>query len=366
MKRLLTLLSLCILFGARQTNTTMRPLLAKVASLAWAGGAVAHSAHYWHNQYKPFKDDAERDAILKDMILNQSAFTGSWTPEMREEFRQNPELFKIREGDFLLMGVGPEAEQTILSIDSKLFKNANNRAITKKVIQEHSSVLGHEGTHVAQGLKNIHLNTGYPIVKHVATQATATLFPPVFIDEEGKTNEWDGHKPAVRIPPVTQNAFMQNPEFSKMLGDFHDAARKYADIYQSLVTIADTQNPANQVVALRMLLKATEIGKYIEADADRQGIDSVIDSKSLTEHQKLQALTSFKNSHRENCQKHHPEMTWNDIQGSACAVHPFAFYPPCKERVIWVEDAIQTRVLPVLRIEQAAETMHPAWDPAAA
>lgn len=273
--KLLTLLSLYALFAAHQTNATMRPLLAKVAGLAWAGGAVAHSAHYWRNQYKPFKDDAERDAVLKDMILNQSTFTSSWDPKMCEIVHKYPQAFCVKFGNQTGVTECHNTNMITLHLGTSEtnFHNSHNRAQLKTEAQNYGLTLGHEGTHVAQGLRKIDEMT------------------QEFIDKG--------------LDPVFFSRGIEND----------------ADIEAIDIIVKSTMSPKQQLHLLKIAQRDLDVRlcpKYHKTDA-----------------------------------------------GPLCA-QPDSPHPPCAERIARIEDAIQKQILPVLRIEQAAETMHPAWDFAAA
>lgn len=242
----------------------VNPTLLKAAGL-YAAAISVKTAHYWHEQYRPFKDDAERDAVLRDLLLNKSAFTHSWAPELLEKFNANPDLFKIK------YRYNDSTSVEITSI--------NRRVTSLRLFINPSEAPFHESRHKRQLISDIH-------------------------------------------------------DYAFTLG--HEG--RHVAQKDSHVTFRS---------------------RYLERDADEYGIRSIFESTVSTK-DKFDALRIGSQQFVEACKKHHQ---WKN--GSLSCQHSYSEHPSCSSRIAQIEQAISGHIVPLLKIEQASETMRFAWDPTA-
>ncbi len=101
---------------------------------------------------------------------------------------------------------------------------------------------------------------------------------------------------------------------------------------------------------------AQMINRYLELDADKQGIASLLNHPDMSEKQKLHIL-----SFQQQCRDRTCWITHGGVSKPLCEEELFT-HPPCRERIAILE-AAKNSLLPLVAYEYGADTMRLSFDP---
>jgi hypothetical protein len=345
-----------LLMLALGATVSLNANLAPLAGFLSAGAATAATAHHWYKQLKPFKNEAERQAALKDIILTESIFTHHLGKKEYEEFKQNIAPLEIYES----WDAEIQEKNGIIYLGLNAypaFEKHSNRLHLKNALFNIFVTLGHEGAHVAQGAKNLRHVGGYGIWEK-------RELPRIHFDKESLLSEdLPDADFLIRPKPVTDTQLMRDKNFQLLAHEFHITTQEYDKYYQRYVgtkhllesskskylkELRKTHLEKIRSAALNkmkaMVQASRQVAKYIETDADIQAITAVLNTDIITTKQKLKALS--------------------DQQDFFSGVWGFDRTHPLPSLRIQMLEKAKKHLQPLIAFEAGTKSMSKFWDPA--